>query len=237
MPDFPPFDLVLPCYNPAPDWASNLLTSLRCLAPLLGGTVPHVVLVNDGSATGVAPADLALLEAGISAFTYVHYPLNQGKGHALRQGVAQGRHALCVFTDIDFPYEETSLVRVVEALAQDRADIVAGVRDTNYYAQVPAARVMISKTLRFFTRQLLRLPINDTQTGLKGFNAAGRQLFLQSQTQRYLFDLEFLYLAARQPGLRVLGLEVQLKPGVVFSHMNLKVLLAEGRNFCRLLLR
>lgn len=237
MPDFPAFDLVLPCYNPAPRWAHNVLASVGRLVRLLGGTVPHVVVVNDGSATGIAPADLALLEAGLAEFTYVHCPLNQGKGHALRQGVAHTHHALCVFTDIDFPYQETSLVRLVQALAQGQADIVAGVRDPHYYAQVPAARVVISKTLRFLTRQFLRLPISDTQTGLKGFNEAGRAVFLQTQTRRYLFDLEFLYLAARQPGLRTVALEVQLKPGVVFSRMNLKVLLTEGSNFVRLLLR
>jgi glycosyltransferase involved in cell wall biosynthesis len=230
------FDLILPCYNPLPGWADNVLASIASLQQALPGAEPHVVLVNDGSQRGVEEKDIARLRTELPHFTYVTYSQNQGKGYALRQGVLHARHKLCVFTDIDFPYEETSMATLCQELSTSGADIVAGVRDEGYYAAVPPARVAISRSLRFLTQLLLRLPVSDTQCGLKGFNERGKALFLRSQTKRYLFDLEFLYLAARQQGLRVRAVPVHLKPGVVFSRMSPQVLFREGRSFAKLLL-
>lgn len=230
------FDLVLPCYNPPLAWVDNILASLARLRQVLPGVEPHVILVNDGSLHGVEESDILRLRAELPSFTYIFYPQNQGKGYALRAGVAQTQTALCLFTDVDFPYEEASISTMYQVLQAGNTDVAAGVRDLSYYAAVPAARVIISRSLRFLTKRLLSLPVNDTQCGLKGFNNKGKALFLRSQTQRYLFDLEFLYLSGRQPGLRVQAVPVRLKPNVVFSRMSPRILLTEGRNFLRLLL-
>ncbi|RAK64641.1 glycosyltransferase [Hymenobacter edaphi] len=230
--------LVLPCYNPPAEWAANVLSSLQRLQQTLpAGTTVHLYLVNDGSTRGVSDADLQLLRAALpaEAFTYLSYPANRGKGHALRTGVQQVQEPLCLFTDIDFPYEETSMATLYQALHSQRCDLAVGVRDDAYYAQVPAARRRVSRLLRRLTRTLLRLPIDDTQCGLKGFNAKGRALFLQTTTDRYLFDLELLLLASRQPAVRTEPVPVALKPGVVLSPLNVRVLLTESRNLLRLL--
>lgn len=231
--------LVLPCYNPPLHWADNVLSSLQRLQQLLpADTEVHVYLVNDGSARGVAETDVQQLRAALPGrFTYISYPVNRGKGHALRVGVQQVQQPLCMFTDIDFPYEETSMATLYDALRSSRCDLAVGVRDGIYYAQVPPARRRVSRLLRRITRVLLRLPIDDTQCGLKGFNAAGRALFLQTTTARYLFDLELLLLASRQPEVRVEPIPVALKPGVVLSPLNVRVLLTESRNLLRLLRR
>ncbi len=233
----PLFDLILPCYNPLPGWVDNVLASMARLREALPEAEPCLVVVNDGSARGVTVADIDRLRAALPHFTYLSYDLNQGKGHALRTGVAQSTHELCLFTDIDFPYEETSMAQLYRVLATGQTDVAAGIRDSNYYAQVPPARVAISQTLRLLTRQLLRLPVSDTQCGLKGFNERGRRLFMRSQTKRYLFDLEFLYMGAREPGLRVQAVEVRLKLGVIFSKMPLRVLASEGYSLLKILRR
>lgn len=229
------FDLVLPCYNPLPDWVDNLLASVASLQRELPEAAPHVVLVNDGSAHGVEDAQIARLRVALPHFTYVEHAQNQGKGQALRTGVQHCQHAICLFTDIDFPYEEASMARLYRVLAAGQTDVAAGSRDSDYYRQVPAARVAISRTLRLVTRRLLRLPVSDTQCGLKGFNARGKALFMRGQTRRYLFDLEFLYVSARQTGLRVRAVEVRLKPGVVFSKMPLRVLATESYSLLKIL--
>ncbi|WP_182888285.1 glycosyltransferase [Hymenobacter rubripertinctus] len=228
--------LVLPCYHPPLSWAGNILTSLAKLEALLPpATTVHLYVVNDGTETGVTPADIALLTQALpGAFTYLAYPLNQGKGHALRTGIARVREPYCIFTDIDFPYQETS-VAALYALLQTGADVAVGVRDDGYYAQIPPARRRVSRLLRRLTKHVLRLPVDDTQCGLKGFNEAGRRLFLRTTTKRYLFDLELLFLAARQGSLRVLPLAVELKPNVVFSRLNPRILLTESLNFIRIL--
>ncbi len=228
--------LVLPCYHPPLNWAANILASLAKLRPLLpAASALHLYVVNDGHEAGVTQADIALLTQALPAcFTYLTYPVNQGKGHALRTGIGQVREPYCIFTDIDFPYQETSVAALYQVLLAG-ADVAVGVRDDAYYAQIPPARRRVSRLLRRLTRHVLRLPVDDTQCGLKGFNETGRHLFLRTTTKRYLFDLEMLFMAARQGKLRVQPLPVELKPGVVFSQLNPRILLTESLNFMRIL--
>jgi glycosyltransferase involved in cell wall biosynthesis len=228
--------LVLPCYHPPRNWAANILNSLVKLRALLPPeTTIHLYVVNDGDAAGVSEADVALLRSELgTTFTYTDYPINQGKGHALRTGIRQVEAPYCIFTDIDFPYQETSVAALYQVLLAG-ADIAVGVRDGAYYAQIPPARRRVSQLLRRLTRHLLRLPVDDTQCGLKGFNQAGRSTFLRTTTKRYLFDLEMLFLAARQGQLTITPLPVELKPDVVFSRLNPRILLTESLNFVRIL--
>lgn len=227
-------DIVLPCYNPLPGWEANIISSLKQLHTLLPGVDIFLYLVNDGSTKPVNPDKIKQLEENIPNFQYIYYPENRGKGYALRQGVAQTKHDFCIYTDIDFPYTEESFVAVYNTLTKENQDIAVGVRDESYYENVPPARVKISKTLRFFTKKLLRLPVNDTQAGLKGFNRKGREAFLTTTIDRYLFDLEFLFTAAKVSKMKIKPVKVTLKPGIVFSKMNSKILMTEGYSFFKL---
>ncbi|UYZ63981.1 glycosyltransferase [Hymenobacter weizhouensis] len=233
-----PLALVLPCYNPPANWAANIIASLARFEALLPAEAQpvHLYLINDGSA-GVPPAAVELLRASLPCFTYLSYPENRGKGYALRTGIAQVTEPLCLFTDIDFPYEETSMATVFEALRAGHCDVAVGARDEAYYAQVPASRVFISRLLRRSTRLLLGLAVSDTQCGLKGFNQQGKEVFLRGSIDRYLFDLEFIFLASRPTSrLRVKPVPVRLKPGIVFSRMSPKILLNESGSFLKILL-
>ncbi|SNR28796.1 MULTISPECIES: glycosyltransferase [Hymenobacter] len=233
-----PLALVLPCYNPPAGWTANIVSSLARFEALLPTEARpvHLYLVNDGSAA-VTDDDVHFLRASLPHFTYLTYSLNKGKGYALRTGISQVTEPMCLFTDIDFPYEETSMATVLEALRTGQCDVAVGTRDEAYYAKVPAGRVFISKMLRRSTGLLLGLPVSDTQCGLKGFNEQGRHVFLRGKIDRYLFDLEFIFLASR-PGarLRVRPVPVRLKPGVIFSRMNPKILLNESGSFLKILL-
>ncbi|MEM6269949.1 MAG: glycosyltransferase family 2 protein [Bacteroidota bacterium] len=239
----PSLDIVLPCYNPAAGWRQRVVEALGKIAAELVETDLCVILVNDGSTRGLPKAggeelelERALHAAGIQ-FRYLAYAPNRGKGHALRTGMQTATSQVQIYTDVDFPYREHSLIGLYRMLAEGQADIVAGVRDEGYYTNVPAGRRRISRLLRWMLRTFLRLRLTDTQCGLKGFNATGRKLFLQTSIRRFLFDLEFIYLASNAKGIRLLPAPVELKPDVVFSKVNPRILLGEGLNFIRILLR
>ena len=227
-------DIVLPCYNPIGNWAQNIVNTVNNVSRQLPGVTLTVYLVNDGSLKGVHEQELALLQTKLPAFHYIHYQQNRGKGYALREGVKQTTAPICIYTDIDFPYTEESFLKIYRELLSGESDIAVGARDEDYYANVPATRVRISKTLRFFTRKMLFLPVNDTQAGLKGFNQRGREIFLKTTIDRYLFDLEFLFEAAKIPGIRITPLKVALKPGIIFSKMNSRILMNEGYSFFKI---
>ncbi|MBI1194050.1 MAG: glycosyltransferase [Bacteroidetes bacterium] len=231
----PSLDLVLPCYNPQPGWAQRVIQSYAVVAAALRRE-PGLILVNDGSSFGVTADDLRALNEAIPRFQYLENERNRGKGFTLRAGVMLASADYIVYTDIDFPYTEESLLGVHAAL-KGGAQVAAGVKDEAYYQGVPALRRLISRVLRLMIRSLLRLEISDTQCGLKGFDRAGRSAFLATSIDRYLFDLEFLFLAYRQFGLKVQAVPVQLKPGISFSRMRPQILVQEGANFLRIWLR
>lgn len=229
--------IVLPCYNPLSNWAENIVQQINNLNWLLSGTEIFVYLVNDGSTQGIHLADLELLTASLKNFHYIGYASNQGKGQALRQGVELANQEICIFTDVDFPYEMDSFLKIYEYLISEEYDIVAGVRDKSYYQEMRGARAPLSKILKILNSKIFRLPINDTQCGLKGFNRRGRQIFLRTVIKRYLFDLEFIFMAAKDLSIKFKAVPVTLRPGISFRKFDTKILITESTSFLKLFLQ
>jgi glycosyltransferase involved in cell wall biosynthesis len=227
-----PLTIVLPCFNPPPGWATNVLSSLARIEERLGFS-PHLVLVNDGSDTAETRSGIRALSDAMPEATIVGYEANMGKGHALRRGVAQARTDYVIFTDVDFPYSVDSFVRIWEAL-EAGSDVAVGHRDASYYAHVPLVRRLISRSFRLVVERAFRLGTSDTQSGLKGFNARGREHFLATRTDRYLFDLEFVHSCSRDPGLRLTPVPVELNAGITFRRMSPRVLFVELLNLLRI---
>jgi glycosyltransferase involved in cell wall biosynthesis len=222
--------IVLPCYNPSQGWESNVLEEYRLLKAALPSEQIQLIVVNDGSTINVSQESTSLFATESTVF--IQRDVNYGKGFTLREGVQKAFADKIIYTDIDFPYTHNSFLAVYNALKQ--ADVAIGVRSEAYYANMPKARVYISKTLRFFIRKFLSIPTDDTQCGLKGFNTKGKEVFLQTKINRYLFDLEFVFLSARQ-SLSIAQVPVALKSGIVLSKMRGFILLGEGVNFLRIL--
>ena len=230
-------DIILPCYNPRKDWHARILNAVDTISATLPNTSIGVILVNDGSTSGVSSEQISHLEKELPAFSYYHYEINKGKGYALRHGVSKATRDLQIFTDVDFPYEETCLIELYHKLNRDQADVIVGYREETYYEGVPSARKRISKLLRWTLRNVLNLKITDTQCGLKGFNRSGRELFRKTRINRFLFDLEFVFFASNERGIRVAGTPAELKKDIVFSKVNWRILLSEFFNFLKILIR
>ncbi len=224
-------DIVLPCYRPPEGWASRVVDSMTELSQRLPDMVLRLILVNDGSPEGITQADVDIVRTGWKPFQYVNLKVNQGKGEALRRGVAQSKGDYCVFTDIDFPYTLESVLDIVQEL-RSGTNVAIGIKNRAYYAHTPPARIAVSRFLRWLARSFLRITITDTQCGLKGFDASGRKIFLSTTINRYLADLEFIFLADRSD-LSMKAVSVQLRDGVIFSSVNPKILLTEGQNFMK----
>jgi glycosyltransferase involved in cell wall biosynthesis len=228
-------NVIVPCYNPPQDWESALAKRWLAFQETISDVMGNVglIVVNDGSKNNATEVNFKMLAEKIPGVQVVSYAENRGKGYALRQGVAQSDADFHLVTDTDFPYDMESMKRIVETLLK-KGGIAAGNRDTGYYAHVPLFRRMISRVLRWVLRNMLRQPISDSQCGLKGFDNAGKALFLKTTIDRFLFDLEFLMLAKGQ--VNITPVPVELREGVVFSKVGLKILATEGKNFLKLML-
>lgn len=225
----------MPCYNPGDRWQEELFAFYTATSHLY---TLHFIIVNDGSRnTANIQEQITLIKnRGISVLL-ISYEKNMGKGYALRQGVAAAGSPLVLYTDIDFPFTDESTLRVLLNLADESCDIAVGYRADNYYQKTMSFyRKVLSKSFRFFIRRILGMEVTDTQCGLKGFNQKGKEKFLATTINRYLFDFEFIYTSGRDHSLKLKTVEVKLKENVMFSKMRPKILLQEMFNLSKVLL-
>jgi glycosyltransferase involved in cell wall biosynthesis len=237
MSTLPNMTILLPCYNPPEGWEVQVKNSMEILREALGKKVGQLdlVIVNDGSTQNCDQRHINYINENVENASLISYDLNKGKGYALREGVKTIKTNLIVYTDIDFPYQERSLIAIAEKLLEG-SDVVLGHRGKDYYDKTPWFRKVVSKTLRWVLKTFLRLPTDDSQCGLKGYNQLGAAVFLKTKIDRFLFDLEFIKLVARRK-LSIVKVDVDLKPNIIFSKVNTRVLLREFWNFLAVLFR
>ncbi|MDR2358384.1 MAG: glycosyltransferase [Prevotellaceae bacterium] len=232
----PIIDLILPCYNPLPDWKETVHTYFDRLQTLLPDVELRLTIANDGSERHVDAEAQQQLRRYIPTAQIAGYEKNRGKGYTLRHAVRQCTAPYIIYTDYDFPFELESIKSVAVALL-NHADVVVGNRSSSYYKQLPMKRKIMSKVSRCLNKYLLRIPACDTQGGLKGFNRKGREVFLQTKIEQFLFDTEFVFKACRRKDLTLQVVPIHTREGVIFSNMGAKVLRKELKNFLRILFR
>jgi glycosyltransferase involved in cell wall biosynthesis len=193
-----------------------------------------IVIVNDGSSRPVDITSIAMIERSLGNVTWIDHAQNRGKGAALRTGIAAAQGELCVFTDIDMPFTVDSMVKVCRSLLGG-SNVVLGHRRDVYYDQVPFGRRVISRSFRWLLKYALRSPVTDTQCGLKGFDRRGREVFLRTKVERYLFDLEFILKIAERKDLKIDVVEAELDEHAQFKGMSARVLLNESFNLIKVL--
>ena len=221
-------DLVLPVYNPNKGWLDQVQANRQLLAAACGEEI-RLIIVDDGSEKNLGIEPNTFQET----IQLIKLPFNQGKGAALRKGFEAADAPIVLFTDIDFPYEIDSIVKVVRSI-ENGADVSLGYREDDYYDRVPLFRKIMSESFRFVLKTILRFPITDTQCGLKGMNQRGKDIFMQTKIDRFLVDMEFIKRAVKAKNLRIEPVVVQLRYDVVFSKMGIRVIIGELMNFMRI---
>lgn len=226
--------VVVPCYRPQPGWGALLAERFAAFAKTQSAGA-RLVLSHDGTPGGLAPEELRRLRRGVPDVEILDSATNRGKGAALRAGVAfAGEAPITLYTDVDLPYTLASMQRVAEHVRVN-GGVAAGERDERYYAQVPRFRRWLSRAHRRLMRTAFRLPVSDSQAGLKAFDAVGRRVFLGTSVDRFLVDLDFI---ARCRGrVAVEPVKVELRAGVTFTDFGADILRAEAANFVNILKR
>ncbi len=227
--------LILPVYNPAEGWAEIVLAKSKELKALYPDIDFETIVVNDGSVNSNFTDGKNKIQA--ASVKLIEYTPNKGKGEALRTGVRASAGDLVIYTDIDFPYTIESMSGIIESLILEKKDVVIGVKDQSYYDHVPTLRRFISRVFRYCVRICLRIPTDDTQCGLKGFDQKGKNVFLKTTIDRYLFDLEFIFLASRDRNISIKTQEIKLREDVQFRKMNFGIIRNEAWNFLKILIR
>jgi glycosyltransferase involved in cell wall biosynthesis len=153
----------------------------------------EIVVVDDGSYDETLSA-ARLVAEGWDNVRVIGYPENLGKGYALIKGAIEARGDLILFVDADLEVHPRQLGLLYAALVGLDADVVIGSKlHPSSTIDYPLKRRILSAGYYVLVWLLFRLPVRDTQTGLKLYRAeplrrvAGRLL-----VKRFAFDLEAL---------------------------------------------
>ena len=197
--------LVIPFYNPGHRLASHVQAVIDALRT--ERVTFEVIAVSDGSTDG-SPASIA----GIDQVRIIELAENQGKGAALRVGLAQGRGRYLGFIDGDGDIPARQLSHFLAAIMAGDPDVVLGSKlhpgsDVVY----PPLRRLYSSGYRQLTRLVFRLPTRDTQTGIKLIRRETLAAVLPKMVEkRFAFDLELLVVARRMGYRSFVELPVQI---------------------------
>jgi glycosyltransferase involved in cell wall biosynthesis len=188
----PLVSVIIPAYNEA----RNLGRTLPMLRSEFGDSeAVEIIVVDDGSTDHTAELVAAHIR-GWAGARVLRMPWNQGKGSAVKAGVAAARGARIVFMDADLSADIADLPRLVAAL--DHADVALGSRSIAG-SQVEYQRAMRQFQSKFFNSVacvLTKVVASDTQCGFKAFRAdAGKLLFHLCEGKGFAFDVEVLALA------------------------------------------
>lgn len=194
--------VVVPCYNEG----EACLYAMDKLTQYLDEKYLNnyeVIFVDDGSKDKTRAYMQEALEKHPNKGRIVAYDQNQGKGHAVRQGLksAQGDYVCYLDTDMatDLKFIEHSLTFIQGG----KADVVMGTRRheksiTNESSN--AVRQIVSKGCVLCTKIILpELNFTDTQCGCKMFKREVLDAILNNLTVNgFSFDLEILVISARK---------------------------------------
>jgi glycosyltransferase involved in cell wall biosynthesis len=186
--------LIVPAYNEA-EHLRETLPRLR--AEFDDDSQVELLIVDDGSDDDTSEVVLEQI-AGWPSARLVRLPWNQGKGAAIKAGVALANGSRLIFMDADLSADIADVPRLAAAL--DHADVAIGSRQIAgsrvIYNQHRSYRKVQSKLFNGVACVLVDIVASDTQCGFKAFRAdAGKLLFHLCEGKGFAFDVELLALA------------------------------------------
>lgn len=170
----------------------------------------EVVVVDDGSTDTTTRTAHSLL-AHLPHHRVVSLPVNQGKGAAVRTGVAVARGAHTAFMDADMAIDPRAVPELVRGLRTHDAAIGSRALPESMVDGTYAVRAVMGRLFNWMVTTGTGLGLHDTQCGFKAFRTpVARLLFHLVSIDRFAFDVEVLA-RARRLGLRVTEVPVQWK--------------------------
>lgn len=227
--------VILPIYNPHDNWEKELIAYFSEFKHRIYELVEsQLILVNDGSKKNISDA-IENIKKEFPTAIYIHNHQNKGKGNAIRTGAHHAIHDYVMYTDYDFPYEVDSMVNMVERFIRESHSITIAKRDNSYYSQTDSYRSIISKALKTMNKFIMRLPVSDTQGGLKLFNQKVTSLLKNTTTDRYLIDIELLK-AVHKSRIKITPITVKIRNGINLTNTSNMKITKELQSYLKILI-
>ncbi len=128
----------------------------------------EIIVVDDGSTDGSEKV-LGALED--STVRLIRHPVNQGKGAAVRTGLAEARGDLVLIQDADLEYDPFDWPRLLDPILRGKARVVYGSRFTGERKNMLPAHWVGNRLLSLITNLLYSSTLSDMETCYKVFDA------------------------------------------------------------------
>ena len=131
------------------------------------GLEKEIILIDDFSTDGTK--DLY----SVLPYKVLYHEKNQGKGAALRTGLAEASGDIIIIQDADLEYNPEDYIPLVNLIMSEKADVVYGSRlaDNRNVGKFLLLSFLANVTLSLITRLLFGVKLTDMETCYKAFKA------------------------------------------------------------------
>lgn len=189
--------IVIPCYNEA-STIDQILEAVQA-APV---AEREVIVVDDGSRDGTRERLQGELHHYIDQL--ILHDRNQGKGAALRHGIAAATGDVVIIQDADLEYDPQEYPVLLQPILEDKADIVYGSRfqGGRPHRVVYYWHRLGNSFLTTLSNMFTNINLTDMETCYKAFRREVIQ-GIRIEENRFGFEPEITAKIARLPGIRI----------------------------------
>ena len=161
--------VIVPAYNEAKKISKTIQSLSLIKTTLAGANIKCLLyLVNDGSED-----ETGQLAQDAGADRVIHHKINQGLGAAVRTGLkaafADGADIAVKF-DGDLQHDPNDIIKLIQPILDDSADVVYGNRFELISYRMPIVRKLGNTVFTGLMRWLTKWPLKDSQPGILSVN-------------------------------------------------------------------
>ena len=179
-PAYATLTVIVPVYNECNTVAEVIRRIRAADIPV----IVDVVVVDDGSTDGT---DKVLAAIQDSTVKVVNHRQNQGKGAAIRTGLAEARGDLVLIQDADLEYDPDDWPKLLDPILKGKTRVVYGSRFTGERMNMLPSHWVGNRILSLVTNVLYSSTLSDMETGYKVFD---RKVIAGITIESNRFDFE-----------------------------------------------
>lgn len=161
MTKYQSISIIIPVFNEAKT-IKKILNKVISADTL--GLKKEIILVDDGSTDGTSTVLKRIRRSDVKK---IYHTVNQGKGSAVRSGIAQATGDIVLVQDADLEYDPTDYPILILPFLLREVDSVFGSRELNINKHSYVSYFLGGKLVTIITRLLYGGRLTDVPTGYK----------------------------------------------------------------------